>query len=430
MKEYCNKKRSTMKKVLYLWIIIALPLISIGGVSSYPVAFRYPAIVCTLILSAFFLFFIKRRVPRDRVVGLFFLLLVVLLLSAFVSLDFDLSIKILLTYCCGVMLICLDLPEDVFEKTLKVMEIVCLVMASTIILSVFIDNFVLTYFAKLVDPRGTGTVAISIYKEITYSHSYSGLAREKAEAAYIMNVGIALVLSRLYSGKKMGIWGYVELVVFSLGLIFANKRTLFVIPLLCYIMFTVLQRKKGKMTSFSLTVAGGLAVFFILAEFIPQVNNIIERFSSSSGGDALTGRTELWEYSLEMFAKNPLFGSGFASFNEYSFRNGYSYNGGKWNFYGHNCYLELLGEIGIIGSAVFWCAFLLPFLGSMKMLRNRMINTQGKFLLFFSLYVQIMFFFYSLTGNVVYYQDQIMLWMFAVSMVLLVKKNGSFYKDQ
>ena len=197
LKEYCNKKRSTMKKVLYLWIIIALPLISIGGVSSYPVAFRYPAIVCTLILSAFFLFFIKRRVPRDRVVGLFFLLLVVLLLSAFVSLDFDLSIKILLTYCCGVMLICLDLPEDVFEKTLKVMEIVCLVMASTIILSVFIDNFVLTYFAKLVDPRGTGTVAISIYKEITYSHSYSGLAREKAEAAYIMNVGIALVLSRL-----------------------------------------------------------------------------------------------------------------------------------------------------------------------------------------------------------------------------------------
>lgn len=423
MKECCNEKRGTMKKVLYLWIIIALPIISIGGVSSYPVAFRYPAIVSTLILIASFILFIKRRVPKDRAIGYFFLLLGVLLLSTLMSLELDLSMKILLTYCCGVMLVCLDLPKDVFEKTLKVMEIVCLVMAATIILSVFIDNFVLTYLAKLVDPRGTGTVAISIYKEITYSHSYSGLAREKAEAAYIMNVGIALVLSRLYSGKKMGIWGYVELVIFLLGLIFANKRMLFIVPLLCYIVFTFLQRKKGKITSLLLTVAGGLAVFFILAEFIPQINNIIERFSSSSGEDILTGRAELWKYSLEMFAKNPLFGSGFASFNEYSFRNGYFYNGGKWNFYGHNCYLELLGELGIIGSIIFWCAFLSPLFWSMKLLRNRMMDTEGKFLLLFSLYVQIMFLFYSLTGNVVYYQDQIMLWMFAVSMALFVKRN-------
>lgn len=325
------------------------------------------------------------------------------------------------------MLICLNLPEDVLEKTLKAMEIVCLIMATTIILSVFIDNFVLTYLTKLVDPRGTGTVAMSIYKEITYSHSYSGLAREKAEAAYIMNVGIALVLARLYSGKKGKFWDYAELIILLLGLVFANKRTLFIVPLLCYIVFTVLQRKKGKMISFFLTVAGGLAAFFILAEFIPQVNNIIERFNSSSGGDSLTGRKELWEYSLEMFAKNPLFGCGFASFNGYSFRNGYFYNGGKWNFYGHSCYLELLGEMGIVGSVVFWCAFFLPFWETMKMLRNHKMNTRGKFLLLFALYIQIMFFFYSLTGNVVYYQDQIILWMFAVSIVLLVKKNDSFY---
>lgn len=422
LREHCIEKRGTNENILYLWIIFVLPIIMIGGVSSYPRSFRYPAIVCSLVVFVFYLLFVKRRVAKNGVLISFLVVLGVLAVGTLRSLEPLVAAPILLTYCCGVMLICLDLPGDVFEKILKVMEIICLVIAATIILSVFIDNFVITYLSKLVDPRGTGAAAVKIYSEIAYSHSYSGLAMEKAEAAYIMNVGIAVVLARWYSGRKMSVWSYIELIVFALGLILANKRTLFVTPFLCYIVITFLMNKKGKITKFFLIAAGFLSIFIFLSEYIPQVNNIILRFSSGSNGDVLNGRSDLWKYSLKMFTEKPIFGYGFASFNEYSFRHGYLYKDAKMNFFGHNCYLETLGELGILGSLIFWYSFLTTLFLSMKMLRKYEIDKDGKYLLIFSVYVQVMFLFYSLTGNVVYYQDQIMLWMFSISIVLYVRR--------
>lgn len=430
LREYCIEKRGTIEKILYLWIIFSLPIVMIGGVSSYPRSFRYPAIVCSLIFFVFYLLFAKRKVSKNGVLVSFLLVLGVLAIGSLRSLEPLAAAPLLLTYCCGVVLICLDLPGDVFEKSLKVMEIVCLVMAATIILSVFINNFVVTYLSKLVDPRGTGAAAVKIYSEIAYSHSYSGLAMEKAEAAYIMNVGIALVLAKWYSGRKMGALSYIELIVFALGLILANKRTLFVIPFLCYIVITALMNKKGKMTKFFLFVAGFFFIFIFLSEYIPQVNNIILRISSSSDGDVLNGRSDLWKYSLEMFTQNPLFGCGFASFNEYSFRQGYLYKDAKMNFFGHNCYLEILGELGLVGSLIFWYSFLSPLFLSIKMLKKYSIDKDGKYLLIFAVYIQVMFLFYGLTGNVVYYQDQIMLWMFAVSIVLYVRRYKCVLIDQ
>ena len=168
MTERCNKNRSMIKKLLYLWITAVLPIITVGGVSSYPLKFRYPAIVISLIIFISALVLINRKVSKDRMLGSFFIVLGMLFISSLSSMDLSLSLSILLTYCCGVTLCCLDLPKDVFEKTLKVMEIICLVMAVTIILSVFIDDFVMTYLRKLVDPNGTGAVAVTINKEIKY----------------------------------------------------------------------------------------------------------------------------------------------------------------------------------------------------------------------------------------------------------------------
>ena len=57
------------------------------------------------------------------------------------------------------------------------------------------------------------------------------------------------------------------------------------------------------------------------------------------------------------------------------------------------------------------------------MLRDNKIDKDKRYLLLFSLYVQIMFLSYCLTGNAVYINQQIMLWLFAISIVFYVNKH-------
>ena len=60
----------------------------------------------------------------------------------------------------------------------------------------------LKYFWFIVNPNHSVQVAQTIQNELSIG-AYSGFAREKGEAAYIMNVGIALLLSKYFSSQKL-----------------------------------------------------------------------------------------------------------------------------------------------------------------------------------------------------------------------------------
>lgn len=58
------------------------------------------------------------------------------------------------------------------------------------------------YFWFIVNPGRSVEVTKAINKELAIG-SFSGFAREKAEAAYIVNVGIAVSFSRYFSNGKL-----------------------------------------------------------------------------------------------------------------------------------------------------------------------------------------------------------------------------------
>jgi exopolysaccharide production protein ExoQ len=105
------------------------------------------------------------------------------------------------------------------------------------------------------------------------------------------------------------------------------------------------------------TLAGLVLLIAAQLEF-----GISANLSESLGrGSDLTGRTELWEHSLQ-FQDNPIFGAGFDSFwlGETREKIAAFYN--KWRPAGsHNSYLDFYLELGLIGLSILIGLFIATF---------------------------------------------------------------------
>lgn len=421
-----RKFKITPINILYAMLMVILPVICVGGVSVYPAKLKFPGIIATGIICLLLTLYVKKKIVLDTITVPMLFLSGYILISASYSLDPELSMNLFVIYISSVMLLFADLPETIIDKIIFIFKIFAIVIAVSIILSVFIDDFILKFFSFIVNPKNSADLNYSIRSEIKYSKAYSGLSTERSDAAYIMNVGISLIFADYFSGKKLKPKDFGLLILFVIALVFTNKRTLFLIPVITFSVLMLLGNVKSKLVKYVAVVMVAVVGFITLAAFIPEMSNIYNRFVLSDSHDVLNGRGELWHYSTEMFAKNPIFGFGFGSFNEYAFNQGLRIRGGRWDYYGHNCYYELAGELGIVGVILFLLAFVLPFVYTFAMIKRNCCTQNQNKLLMFSLYVQIMFLIYSMSGNVIYYTQQIAMWFFAIAITAGVRRQNSF----
>jgi O-antigen ligase len=91
--------------------------------------------------------------------------------------------------------------------------------------------------------------------------------------------------------------------------------------------------------------------------------------------------------------------------------------------YGHNIYLELLGELGIVGFVLIFTALIMTFLGTIVLLKQKDLPAERRKLLIFSFSIQLICFVYGFTGNVLLYSQQIFVWYLAASIYFDVQIN-------
>lgn len=418
-----RKYKLTPKNILYAFLIAAIPIVGVGGVSIYPVNIRFYVIIGIGAICIFLTLFLQKKLVLNSITVPSLFLCGIMLVSASYSVDQSTSIYFAVVYICSASLLYVNFPEKFFDRVLMVIKVFCIVIAISIILSVFIDDFIVKYCSFIVNPKNYALITQPIHSEINNSHAYSGLAKERAEAAFIMNVGIAICFSKYFSGIKMKKLDYAELFLFLAALIFTNKRTLFIIPIIAFAIMMLLGNVKSKVVKFILIVVIAVISFMVMSEFIPQIDNIYKRLFLSDSSDVLNGRGTLWKYSEDMFVRKPLFGYGFGAFNFYAYKHGLLINGEKWMYYGHNCYFELPAELGIFGTLIFAVAFLIPFAYTFCLIRKKSEYKNCNRLIMFSLYLQIMFLIYCFSGNVLYYPQQIMMWFFAIAITAFVKNK-------
>ena len=240
---------------------------------------------------------------------------------------------------------------------------------------------------------------------------YSGFTYQTAVNAMYLSMGIGASFTLyLFSDKRK--WVHlVPIILEIICILLSAKRghIIFSIMTLLFVAFANSSRSK----KFSNTLKIIVAVFVLLMlayYFIPSANYFFEH-TLNFGDDITNGRVDRYIPALEMFKEHPVFGIGWEQF-----RHQYSRYSDV-----HNIYLQVLCETGVVGAGVFIAAFITTLIATIKQLNLALKQSyyRERKLLSFSMYGQIFFLLYGLTGNGLY--DFYILFFYIFSVIVMLK---------
>jgi O-antigen ligase len=216
---------------------------------------------------------------------------------------------------------------------------------------VIIGLFVVQYAWWAVHARGSGLVRW---------HSWMG-NHDEFGAFMAMGVGILFYIG-LASGTKWIRWVCWALAAYCvLGVISSYARGAFLTTVLIGAILWFRSPRKGVATA--AVVGGGVLVLVLASVLYPETDYWARIMSSfEEGTQSGTGghRWHLWNAAFNVFLENPLLGAGGFNFGLYVVENfgyesvyGYDSAAKLWNRNVHNIYMQILSELGLVGTLAF-----------------------------------------------------------------------------
>lgn len=189
------------------------------------------------------------------------------------------------------------------------------------------------------------------------------------------NLSILIVFStaRFSQDKK---WkNAVQLVLLAVCLMFTKSRASMALCCLGIFIFIALYKK---LTYKQIAVIAGAVLCLILVVYLSLTNEILyqlygrrmesllyffERSPSTTDASVL-GRMRLQELAINVFKAHPIIGVGINNFRSYNNLSSLS------GYYAHNNYLELLADLGIVGTLIYYS----PFIGCLVEISRRLLH--------------------------------------------------------
>ena len=229
-----------------------------------------------------------------------------------------------------------------------------------------------------------------IYLAIATGVAFCTLMRAKKKTRKIIIFVILCTIALLMSGKR-GPLIFSLLAVLLTYYAFSANKSLSRILKLVFVLFI------------------GIFILYIIFNYVPAFSATMERFLDLSGSDDITnGRSELYLFAWQWFKEVPILGIGWGGY-KYRINNTYLglIYGNTSNMYAHNVYLQLLCEAGVVGLVLFVSCIGLTMRKTYKMIVNSrkgkyIVDSDSGYYLMISLFVQIFFILYCLTGNPLY----------------------------
>ena len=393
--------------------IILFITLSAGTVVGF--TYRLNAYNALAIVSAISIV-VTRKINLNAATMYFFVWLVFLAFNTYTSYSRTASMPFLKYFALLFVFLLSPISEDFWKNYLKPIKIIVIIVAISIGVSALNPGAFHTAFSPLLGSDPTN------YLKRAASGQYSGLAGEIAEAALLMIYGIAMEWADILSNglKRKNL---ILLALYYAGLTLTTKRTLFVIAIAIPLAFFFLQDQKATTRIKSLALIVILAlVAVILLKTVPALNTLLERFTMLEDDDSMGGRAAFWLFSYLMFLDSPITGVGYGSFNDYFNNNGGIYlTNGEWKYFGHNIYLESLGEIGIIGVILLFVPLIGLAIWGMFAFKKKEYKQYKNEIIIWS-FILIMFLIYGITGNCIYYPHQICMIVVTAYRLVLIRK--------
>ncbi len=221
---------------------------------------------------------------------------------------------------------------------------------------------------------------------------YTGLDSQPASAVWACAIFMAFCVARLFNGQRMNLRMLVLVGIGVVAIFFTQKRSVLLACIVSgYVLYILLNRQNLKhvIRLVLVTLVLVLAVY-IAYNTIPQMQYMVDK---TLGDRALSGREDLWDIMIPMFQSAPLVGVGGGTLQS------------MYGYGGHNVYLQLLAEHGIIGMFLFVMAFVYPMVKTAFATRKYLKTNRGApqaVWLITSVFMQFVFLIYCVTGNPLY----------------------------
>lgn len=238
-----------------------------------------------------------------------------------------------------------------------------------------------------------------------------GLTNHFSSSGIYFSIGFILFFSLYLSAGKSR--KYLLLSIFTyVCLIMTQKRAplIFVTIAAAFTYFAVNKKTSKTYLRFVAILIGTLLLFLFASRYVPAVKNALLRFETiinEDGSVNSNGRYTIYQSAYVFFKKNWVTGIGWAQFRFENYR----------EISVHNVYLQLLTECGLFGGL--FVIFVIFY--SLKRSYDEVKLYSGEmkgdsFPIIFSLFLQIFFALYSITGNPLYDQQVFTPYIFAVGM--------------
>ena len=405
---------SNLNDTRILEIIIAL-LINLIIFSTNNKLMMYTKYLSLFIIVLCFGLFVSKKdytVKMNKFIGLYVAFVSMILVGCIWYSSSDGAIDYSIYFISGISIVLFRFSKIFYRYLLKVFRTLFWIF----IFSMFLEAASPDTFHSLF---GFASFGDETMRALTSGGAISGLAFEKAYAAFICNLGLGMIFAEYICHKS---YKYIiQSLIVMVALMMTGKRTLFIIPIAVLLIYVILFSKNNKFIKLA-GVGLGITIFIIGAYvLVPGASLIINRIVNSEG-DVLSGREVFWNYAMEMFRQNPLFGKGFLSFNDYAFYRGFRYYGERWNYQAHNVYIQLLAETGIVGFLLMTLLIILMLFKIISVVKEKPV-----FWNILLIYWIILFGVYSFTGNTLYYPCQLIVLIIIILLVSNIKVADSSY---
>ena len=217
-----------------------------------------------------------------------------------------------------------------------------------------------------------------------------------------LGLGALFYLPRRDNSKKRIVPFIIGLIIFT-GFVLLQRRGELIATIIALILtsWLTLNNKGLRVWQLALinTLLAAIVIFFAFESFLPTSSNnrmlqmLIDVVNHKDVGN---GRTVIYAAAIKAFLQNPLFGMGWNGFSKIS----YSTTGLGLIRNVHNIYLQLLCEVGIVGSIFAYFAIFRILLNTYE--KAKANETDTKKLFEFALFLQIFILIYGLVDNPLY----------------------------
>ena len=351
---------------------------------------------------------IKRSVIKNNI--LLFAFLVYVSIGLFYTTTYSLTVKFATTFFCMIILkIFFENSEERFNKYNWQNKFLnyCYIFSSIHIVGTLLMNF----FPDIAININSKILSASQFEQNLLQHNQglnAGICDIYGINAFYVLIFCGISMSRLFFATKKKTINAILFIIGVISLILVGKRgALLCFAVTCCICFILAFDKMSLKKRLLIILGVGFMFYSILflMQKIPATQILFTRLEQSSTvAGMMSGREILYQRSIDTFNKHYLFGVGIKGIY------------GLYEQDGHNIYLQLLAEAGILGAPIMFAFFVISLISTIKYYSSSVKSNINKHkLILFSVFYQISFLIYGLTENSFYLESILLLYLLTIS---------------